>query len=386
MEKQNTSIIQKLGISYECALAIGNSLDLEEMFHEFIHTIVHKTNAHRGIIWFRNKKEKDFKPIASAGIRIKDILAKKRINSLQKAFRQISKKQQFVLKNKDDKDFLQYCSIITGKEESILIIPVNNVVMIHLIYARRDIVDKSLANLLISLTHKLSVAIDACIAHDNIIKEIRIREKAEEQLISSEEQYRTLIDNIQDGVFIIQDNEMKFVNEAFARIVGYTIEEVVGMDFRQLIAPEDNRMVTDRYRRRQAGEDVPREYEFRMLHKDGITRVIVNMNIGLITYRGRIASMGTVKDITGKKKAEEELKKRTEQLIFSQKELEKLYAESEESRKSLLSILEDVTETEKALRASEGRFQDIAINTGDWIWETDQKGCYTYCSPVVKQV
>ena len=314
MEKQSSSIIQKLGISYEYALAIGNSLDLTEMLHEVIHTIVHKTNAHRGIIWFKGEKEKDLQPIVSAGIRIENVLEQKGISSLNKRFKQILKRQQNILINKDEKDFLRYCTILTGKEESALIIPIDNIAILHLIYAIRGIVDEGLVNLLFGLSQKLSVAIKACIAHEKIVEEIWVRKRAEEQLKSSEEQYRTLIDNIQDGVFIIQDNEIKFVNGAFARMCGYTVEEVVGMDFRQLIAPEDNRMVTDRYRRRQAGEDVPREYEFRMLHKDGITRVIVNMNVGLITYRGKVASMGTVKDITERKRAEEELRIRLNEL------------------------------------------------------------------------
>jgi len=57
----------------------------------------------------------------------------------------------------------------------------------------------------------------------------------------------------------------------------------------------------------QARKDVPKEYEFRMLQRDGKTRVVVNMNDGLITYRGRVASMGTVKDITDKKRLDSQL-------------------------------------------------------------------------------
>ena len=49
-----------------------------------------------------------------------------------------------------------------------------------------------------------------------------------------------------------------------------------------------------------------------MLHKDGKTRIFVNMNVGLVDYRGRIASMGTVKDITERKLAEEELHRKEE--------------------------------------------------------------------------
>jgi PAS domain S-box-containing protein len=140
-----------------------------------------------------------------------------------------------------------------------------------------------------------------------IIRDTTDRKRAEEALKQSEEKYRMLIDNIQDGVFIIQDGKIQFANEASARMAGYIVGEVIGKDFREFVAPEDLEIVAERNQRRHAGEDAPHEYEFRVLHKDGKTRVLVNMNVGLITYRGRVASMGTVKDITEKKKLESQL-------------------------------------------------------------------------------
>jgi len=150
------------------------------------------------------------------------------------------------------------------------------------------------------------------------------RARAEQTLRMSEEKYRTLVDNIQDGVFVIQDAKMQFINGAFARMLGYTVEEVTGMAFRQLIAPEDLEMVADRYRRRQAGEDVPNEYGFCMLHKDGASRVIVNMNVGLVDYQGRVVDIGTVKDITEQIRAREalrEVEERYQLIVENQTEL-----------------------------------------------------------------
>ncbi len=144
------------------------------------------------------------------------------------------------------------------------------------------------------------------VGYQGIARDITWHKRAKEALQQSEEKYRTLIENIQDGVFLIQDGKIEFANEAFARMTGYTMEEIIGKDFRELVAPEDLEMVVDRYFRRQAGEDVPREYEFYALQKDG-TRTIVNMNVGLITYRGKVASMGTVKDITERRRAIEQI-------------------------------------------------------------------------------
>ncbi len=137
-------------------------------------------------------------------------------------------------------------------------------------------------------------------------RDVTERKRTEEALQQSEEIYRMLIDNMQDGVFIIQDSKIQFVNEAFVRTAGYTVEEILGRDFLDFIAPEDKERVIDNYSRRLAGENVPKEYEFNILRKDG-ARIVVNVNVGLITYRGRTAHMGTIKDITERKQAEEAL-------------------------------------------------------------------------------
>jgi PAS domain S-box-containing protein len=142
--------------------------------------------------------------------------------------------------------------------------------------------------------------------------------QAEGALRQSEEHYRTLIDNIQDGVFIIYNTRIEFVNDAFARMAGYTVGELLGMDFRKLVSLKDLEMVENRYRRRLRGEDVPAEYEFRMAHKSG-TDVFVNIHVGIVKYKDGLASMGTLKDISGRKRAEKEKKELEEKLSRSEK-------------------------------------------------------------------
>ncbi len=143
--------------------------------------------------------------------------------------------------------------------------------------------------------------------NEDLRAEVSERKRTEELLSESEEKYRILIDNSQDGVFIIQDGKIQFTNDAGAGMVGYTVEEIIGRNFQDFIAPEDLMTVAERNRRRHAGEDVPNEYEFQALHKDGKSRILVNMNVGLVQYHGRVASIGTLKNITEKKKLEAQL-------------------------------------------------------------------------------
>ncbi|MBL7128994.1 MAG: PAS domain S-box protein [Ignavibacteria bacterium] len=163
------------------------------------------------------------------------------------------------------------------------------------------------------------------------------RKHAEETIKESEEKYRTLVDSIQDGTFIIHDAKLQFVNDSLAKMVGYRVNELIGLDFITLIAPEDRKLVADRYQRRQAGEDVPKEYDFRLLHKDGETRVYVHMSAGIVEYKGKIASMGTLSNITERMKSEESLRN------------------SEESYRELFNNATDAI----YIQDKEGRFLDV---------------------------
>lgn len=138
-----------------------------------------------------------------------------------------------------------------------------------------------------------------------IIIDITERKRFEEAILRSEDKYRTLIEHIQDGVFIIQKGLLEFVNPAFAAILGYSVEEITGKKITRFIAPEDREMVVERYLKRMKGETVPNQNEFRMLKSDRDTRILISMDIGVISLQGIQTSIGTIRDVTKQREAEE---------------------------------------------------------------------------------
>lgn len=129
-------------------------------------------------------------------------------------------------------------------------------------------------------------------------RDITERKYAEEALRESEEKYRTVVQQSQDGIFIAQDGLLVFHNTAFAAMSGYSAEELKRRSIAELIAPEDRELVLNRHRGRLKGEELPEVYEFSVLHHDGNTRIPVRMSIAAATFGGMPATIGTLHNIS----------------------------------------------------------------------------------------
>jgi PAS domain S-box-containing protein len=130
----------------------------------------------------------------------------------------------------------------------------------------------------------------------------------------TEEAYRLLVDQSLQGLLILQDMRVVFANEAYAKMIGYTVDEMNAMPFEEMQAsvhPEDRATVWGRYRDRLKGKNVPENYEFRIIRKDG-SIIWLEMHASVIDYQGRPAVQAAVIDITERKKSEEALQKAKE--------------------------------------------------------------------------
>lgn len=129
---------------------------------------------------------------------------------------------------------------------------------------------------------------------------------ATENLAQSEKKYSTLVEESNDGIIIIQDGEIKFANTEIIEMTGFQLDETIGKTLVDFVSPRYKELVSERYKRRMAGEDVPNRYEIEINRKDGKT-VPVEINASIIEHEGRPADMAIIRDITERKEAEEQL-------------------------------------------------------------------------------
>ena len=144
----------------------------------------------------------------------------------------------------------------------------------------------------------------------------------------ADDRYRLLAESSPSGIYLVQENLLRYVNPALARMFGYAVEELVDrLGPLDLAHPDDRPLVLENMSRRMAGHAQDIRYECRGLRKDG-SAFPVEVHGRRIEHGGRAGIVGTLVDNTERRRAQDEL------------------------------------------RASEQRFRDYSEIASDWFWET----------------
>ncbi|MCG3150229.1 MAG: hypothetical protein PCFJNLEI_03710 [Verrucomicrobiae bacterium] len=147
-----------------------------------------------------------------------------------------------------------------------------------------------------------------------VIRDVSARRAAEVALRESEENYRRLVNALQEGLCASDANAvMTFVNPQFAAMVGYQREELVGQSlFMVLDAAGTARVQEQLARRRQGHSD---EYEHEVIHKSGRRIQVMVRAVPLLDGQGRyLGALASLTDITERKLAEKAARESREQL------------------------------------------------------------------------
>ena len=139
--------------------------------------------------------------------------------------------------------------------------------------------------------------------------DISDRKQVEERLRESEERYRTLVENINVGILVAQDQKVVFANRAISIVLGYSNEEITSnstpFDY---IHPDDREMVHERHLLRIKGEKAPKTYPYRVITRSGEVRWMEVTGVR-IEWKGRPATLNFFIDITERVQATENQKK-----------------------------------------------------------------------------
>ncbi len=145
--------------------------------------------------------------------------------------------------------------------------------------------------------------------------DITAGKRTEQKLHESEQKSRNFAENSLVGIYIIQDHVFKYVNETFARIFGYTREEIENnLGLLDLTLPDNRETVRRNIEERVLEVQETDEYEIHCRRKNG-ERITVNVLDSRAIYNGRPAVIGTLIDVTEKKKVEKKLRALNLQLL-----------------------------------------------------------------------
>ncbi len=209
-----------------------------------------------------------------------------------------------------------------------------------------------------------------------IARDITERERVEQALRQSEHRYRQLVEKAND---IIYQTDLKgfftLVNPVALRITGFSEREIVGKHFTEFIHP-DYRMQTERFYKEQLTDKIPETYyEFPVVTRSGETVWLGQNTQAIAEDDTTIGFQSIARDITDRKKAEEELKSARDEL---EQRVAERTGELVESNESLTSEISERQKAEEALRESEERYRVLLGALPDAVVVYDPNGKATY--------
>lgn len=147
------------------------------------------------------------------------------------------------------------------------------------------------------------------ITYMGIARDITERQQTEKALRESENKFRVLTEKAVVGVYLIQNRVFQYINPKMADILGYSTDELIMHKPIDFIAPEDQPKAREYSHKLTSGEAESLYYELKMVKKNR-DFVFIESYGARITYNGQPAIIGTILDITDRKRAEKEQRHR----------------------------------------------------------------------------
>jgi PAS domain S-box-containing protein len=157
-----------------------------------------------------------------------------------------------------------------------------------------------------------------------IARDITERKLAEQALRVSEERYRTIIENIQEGYYEVDlDGNYTFFNEGLLRITGYPREEMLGMNNHRIVDEFNNQKVFRVFNQVYLTGVPAHAFDWECIRKDGARRFVeVSVTLKRDIHGKPAGFMGIARDITERKKYQAALEAKENELKHKNQSLE----------------------------------------------------------------
>ena len=136
-----------------------------------------------------------------------------------------------------------------------------------------------------------------------VMSDITKLRQTEDELYLKEQQFRILFEAAGEGIIVVQDKKIKYLNPTMLQMTGFTEYELMSRPFLKFIHHDDRDFVEDNYFKSLTGENVPSRYQFRTFHRDRHF-FWIEMNSVKIEWEGQPATMNFLIDVTERKRVE----------------------------------------------------------------------------------
>jgi PAS domain S-box-containing protein len=146
-------------------------------------------------------------------------------------------------------------------------------------------------------------------ANERLAHEVEKRRKGEAVLKESEERYRSLVENTMDGYFIceIPSGRFLFLNQRSCDLYGCKMQKDLKFTLWDVISSSDHGRIQEQIQERLEGKEMISEPQNCIaVRKDGST-FQAEVSTSLVTFQGKHALQGVLRDVTEKKRLEQQL-------------------------------------------------------------------------------
>jgi PAS domain S-box-containing protein len=219
------------------------------------------------------------------------------------------------------------------------------------LYSRRDFVQARELELERKKVHIANIGLENRVAertfqltetNNQLIEEVAERKRKEQELRMSEEKYRSILENMEEGYFEVNlRGNLTFLNQSTCRILGYPREELLGMNYRRFTKKDSAKEMSKIFERVYKTGIPAKVTDHMVIHKDQNMRIL-GMSTSLIkdSKGNLIGFRGIARDDTDRKLAEEKICRMNE-------ELEQLVEERTEQLNTMIEELKFSLDTIK---------------------------------------